>query len=103
MQSSLVHVPCKSGSPHGVFGGVHVLAAAGAFGAAGAGLGAWAKAGSAVSTTIAMMITTRGFIRSPSNYFFSAAFSAARAPLRELNMALFPSWHAYSKFWYPDS
>ena len=33
MQSSSVQVPCKSGSPHGVFGCTQVFAAEGAWGA----------------------------------------------------------------------
>jgi len=31
MQSSLVHVPCKSGSPQGVFSGAQLLAAGAVF------------------------------------------------------------------------
>src|SRR5579871_2416145 len=45
MQSSLVQVPCKSGSPHGVFGCVQVLAAAEDFDAC-------PTAGCAISTSI---------------------------------------------------
>src|SRR5690242_76534 len=46
IQSSLVQEPCKSGSPQGVFGCVHALAAEG-------DLGACATAGWASSKTIA--------------------------------------------------
>src|SRR5271169_865089 len=50
MQSSLVQVPCKSGSPQGVLGAVQLLAA-------GADLAACASAGSAVSAKMAAAAT----------------------------------------------
>jgi hypothetical protein len=46
---SLVHTPWRSGSPHGVFGGVHVLAAA----LAGCLAGVWAAAGAIAADTSA--------------------------------------------------
>src|SRR5205809_625243 len=49
MQSSLVHVPCKSGSPHGVFGAAQPFAAGAAFTA-----GACPAAGAAVSAKTAI-------------------------------------------------
>src|SRR5216110_2091331 len=51
MQSSLVHVPCKSGSPHGVFDGLQFLAP-------GAALAGCAIADSAASAKMAARTTT---------------------------------------------
>src|SRR5205823_3649037 len=54
MQSSLVHVPCKSGSPHGVFGGAQLLTAVEGFGAVvGAAFGACPKPSAVVTVSAA--------------------------------------------------
>src|SRR5713101_8732199 len=66
-------MPCRSGSPHGVFGGVHVLAvgvvlAAGAVAAAGAGGRVWPEARTPDMSTIATTnadVTDRELIPSP--------------------------------------
>src|SRR5437870_5189335 len=54
MQSSLVQVPCKSGSPHGVFGGVQLFVAVAGFGAVvGAAFGACPKLSTVVIASTA--------------------------------------------------
>jgi hypothetical protein len=75
MQSSSVHVPCKSGSPHGVLGGVQFLAA-GVIVAAGAVFEVCPIAGPAVSAMKAAIDIKNGYLIRLSdslqerNYFF---------------------------------
>src|SRR5258708_2967514 len=68
MKSSLVYIPCRSGSPHGVFGGVHV-SAAGVVLAAGADGRVWPEARAPDMSTIATAnagVRDRELIASPS-------------------------------------
>src|SRR6516164_814772 len=60
MQSSLVQVPCKSGSPQGVFGWAQVVAAEG-------DLANWATAGCAIKRKIG----AAAVIPSPGNRFLT--------------------------------
>src|SRR5947209_7863013 len=73
MQSSLVHVPCKSGSPHGVFGCVQLLAE-------GAVLAACARA--VLAATAKMMRTSTSAGIDPGNRcFIRLSFLAVEVPI----------------------
>src|SRR5262245_49423474 len=67
MQSSLVHVPCRSGSPQGVFGAVHARGAPAAVLAAGA-----AEAGAGAFCASRPTATARTASGTRNGYFISS-------------------------------